>query len=677
MNINASLKRIRQITYWVLLSFAIYLIPKSYYQWKTTEEKLDQISKGANIEGFDTEKRIKVTEGRVEQWLQAAQDSNTPKTFCPPASDRKFWDKLDKPMKQSPKDMLIIGKPSPLAVLNEGAKQECFYNTGEWIPEIEKALREILSEPWSTQKTRSGKDFVDLAASTTAREISHALAMLGDKLSPGLVLETKKEIRKRIIDPYRKELGRAQISVGYFGSAPCPWLGGYRETNWIAVCVANIIYCSMVVDDIKEQASLIAKSKEPIEDYLKTFEADGSIAAGIRYWDYGFRHLLLIAELLDYKTNGNINLFDNPKLAKMVTYPFHTFIGKNKNQDLEFYPLFADNKNPYQTTDWLWDIINRRFEIPQDHVLVENRALYPEDSVGAAMDMLVYKSTQKNQSPKIKTEIKLDSSHYYPNNGVLTSRFNKGNEVVTIAGGNNGTEHNHNDIGSYTFFSKDTKNYWLPMFGDMGDVKYTDENFTAQGRYKVPLLSSFGHPVPVVNNQLQFASAKARSQVIKHSITNEKDSVKYDLLSAYNVPNLTELTREAIIHKTKDDGLEIIDSFTATFPINFESPIITATQPEQGIYDSKSNTITFEVKSGGQMFLATVYNADLIDAEIENIEAIDFAYKNKTTIRSTPYKIGLKLKEPALKGEITYKLSKLNTSNQPIESKAIPPRMED
>jgi hypothetical protein len=668
-----TLRTIRRVSYWLLIATGLYFVPKSYQQWKETEEKLDQISKGVEVEGFDTEKRLKITEDKIEEWLKETALKTTSKTFSPPSSNREFWEKLDKPEKMNPQDLYAISEPEPLVVIHEGTKQECYYNTGEWIPEIEKALKQLLVEPWGN-KDKHGREFVDLFSTIKARDISQCISMLEDKLSPGLVLSTKKEIRRRILDPYRKELKRAQISPGYFGGSPCPWLGS-RESNWIAVCVANIIYCSMVADDTAEQANLIAQSKEPIEEYLKTFEDDGSIPSGIRYWDFGFQHLLFLAELLDYRTSGNVNLFENPKLAKMVTYPFYTLIGKNLNQDLEFYPIFADNKNPTQTSDWVWEVIRQRFNVPENHILIESRKTFANETVGGVLDLLAYKETYPTEA-KINTNITLGNTHYYPNMGVLISRFDGGNQVVAIAGGNNGTEHNHNDLGSYTYFSKDTSNYWLPMFGDMGDVQYNDTNFTAEERYRVHLLSSYGHPVPLVDNQPQFTSKKARSIVLNHNLSEEKDTVTYDLLHAYDVPVLTALTREAVVIKSGETGLLITDKFSSVSPINFESPIIGAVAPTEPTIDTRLDTLSFELNKENEIFKVTVFNASNIKTEVKQLETENFDYSQITRIKTAPYRIALSLKQPQTKGEISYKLQKVNEKNKPIESKAIPPRKD-
>jgi len=670
-----SKKTLKSIGFYALIGIGLYVIPKSYKEWRATESKLEQISRGEDIGGFDTNQRIKVTAERVETWLKDAAQWQRSKTFCPPASDRRFWDLQEKPTKQAPEEFLTFAKDaSPIVIIYEGTRQECYYSTGQWLPEIEKALKTINSKPWGAPD-KHGKQYVDLKATTTARELSHCLAMLEDKLSPGIVLETKKQIRQRVIDPYRKELERYQVSEGYFGGSQCPWLGGY--SNWSAVCITNIIYSSMVCDDIKEQAYLIAKSKEPIEDYLKTFEEDGSIASGIRYWDYGLGHLLMLGELLGYKTQGKLDLMSNPKLAKMVTFPLHTLIGKNNNQDLEFYPLFADNKNPTKTNNWVWEVIKTRFDIPDSNKLAQDKVIAPHEADGAVMDLLTHLSNAKKTANKIATDIKDTTSHYFPDSGLLISRFNQGAEAVAIAGGNNGTEHNHNDLGSYTFFSKDTSNYWLPMFGDMGDIEYTPKIFTAEGRYIVPLFSSYGHPVPVVDNHLQITGVKAAATVLSHKISDTKDEIKYDLIKAYNVPELESLTRTAKIYKIDPEGLEINDEFKAAYPINFETAIISAVKPSTPVYDEKTNTASISTEFNSERFVVNIPNADQIKINVERLNAANFNYNSLTSIETPPYRISLSLKKKAVVGNINYRINKVRYVNRPIESKAIPPRKED
>jgi len=666
------LKKLRTISYWAIIALGLYIIPRSYHEWRATEEKLKQISRGAEIEGFNTERRLKASEENTAQWLIEHSDNNPNKTFCPPASNRMFWDMQTKPQKLGPYEAFTIEKAKPLDIITEGTRQECFYNTGEWLPSIEKALEEILNQDWG-KPNKHGQQYVDLFATHTARELSHSLAMLQDQLPPGLVIQVKKEIKKRILDPYRKELKRYQLAPGYYGSSQCPWLGEYIDTNWIAVCIANILYCSMVVDSPEEQAHLITESKEPIEDYLSTFEEDGSIAAGIRYWEYGLKHLLLIAELIELKTDGNISLYKNPKLKDMVVYPFNTLVGKNSNQDFEFYPLFADNKNPVKTDEWVWAIIKDRFALDEGHPLLD-RYFSPENQYGAALDLLMYRTSKKEKDTLIPVNLNKETSHFYASDGTLISRFNNGDEVVALVGGNNGTEHNHNDIGSYTFFSKNNVNYWLPVFGDMGDIEYGYLNFTRERRYTMPIYSSYAHPVPSINNQLQFASKKAQGKVVSHKISKEEDSVTYDLTDAYALKGLNNLTREATILKEGKDALIIKDTFTASAPVSFETAIIAAIKPKEATYNEKLNAQLIEFEITGERFLATVYNSNELNINIEEIASGNFSYQTSTTIKSNPYRISLTLKDKKREGTISYKLEKLKAENKPIEYKAIPPR---
>jgi hypothetical protein len=668
---GTKLKTIETIIFWIIMLLGAYIIPKSYKEWRETENKLQQISQGEAIEGFDTQKRIKITEDRVKSWLKESYGKDNSLTFSPPASNRKFWDSLEKPHQKHPQDIKDLNF-SPIEIIKTGTSQECFYNTGEWIPEINNALKEIIKENWHDESF--GRPFVDLYSTIKAREISNCIAMLEDKLNAGVVLQAKKEIRKRILDPFRRELEIYQVADRHFGRAMCPWLGG--TTNWTAVCITNIIYCSLVVDSIEEQANIIAKSKDPIENYLQCFESDGHLPSGIRYWRYGFKHLLMLSELLYKRTNGNIDILTNPKFKEIVVNPLNSYVGRNFNQDLEFYPLFADNKNPVKTEGWIWEILKKRYDLPKNHPLLVDREIEPFEEYGGVLDLLAYKSKQPESNPKEKVKVG-GSSHFFKSNGALISRYNNGDEVVAIAGGTNGTEHNHNDLGSYTFFSKDPSNYWLPIAGDMGDIKYRQYNFASATRYTIDLLSSYGHPVPVVNNQLQITGIAARSITLSHSISNQRDSVTYSLIHAYNVPELETLTRTAIVHKEKNTGLQIIDSFKASYPISFESPIITATNIEQKRINEKTNQIILEYNVENERFVITIENADKLSIDVKELDTIDFYYQRPTKVKTSPFRVGVSLKNRAQEGTIEYRIRKVQVANQPIEYKAIPPRKMD
>ncbi|MEB3374566.1 hypothetical protein SFC43_19425 [Bacteroides sp. CR5/BHMF/2] len=89
---------------------------------------------------------------------------------------------------------------------------------------------------------------------------------------------------------------------------------------------------------------------------------------------------------------------------------------------------------------------------------------------------------------------------YYEKAGILVSRPAEGSScpmAVSVKGGNNAENHNHNDIGSYAVaLGKNT------MAGDQGGpFSYPGDYFSAEAPTKYKIKGSFGHPVPVVDGK--------------------------------------------------------------------------------------------------------------------------------------------------------------------------------
>jgi len=70
---------------------------------------------------------------------------------------------------------------------------------------------------------------------------------------------------------------------------------------------------------------------------------------------------------------------------------------------------------------------------------------------------------------------------------------------------------------------------------DPGAEVYTARTFSAR-RYDSDVLSSFGHPVPVVAGQLQRTGADARARVLRTEFGEAQDVLALDLRAAYAFP---------------------------------------------------------------------------------------------------------------------------------------------
>lgn len=518
-------------------------------------------------------------------WLE--KNEPEPTTFAPDVNDRKFWDaQQEKTTKTSPPNPgeLVTGTVTAeklVEVIAEGTQQEMVFNTGEWIPAIEAALKQVVDYPWS--EAMQGQEFTDLHASQTAGTLARTLRGLGSKLDPSIQDKTLKTIREKVTGPFLKDAETYQVTPLRWGQDMCPWLEG--PSNWTAVCINNILYAILATEpDPKVRAHAIALAESPLEEYLGSAEEDGYLSSGIRYWNYGFGNLMMLNERLDKATGGNLTLSKNAKIRKMGEFKAGWVLWE-KN-DNEYFPLFADNNNPTGKRVWLDELCSRRLGAVQPKR--EPTASSDGGGLGVLEDLLSWlpkeDRTGKERGPQ--------ESVYYASAGALVSRHKDNKTVLAAKGGSNSEEHNHNDIGSYTLFKEGET-----VAGDPGTVIYTSEGFSA-ARYEGDVMSSYGHPVPVVGGHLQTTAKSAKGEVLSHTISAEKDEVVYDLTSAYKTPGLTLLKRTVTFEKTGKPKLTVTDEFQGTTPMEFETPIIT----ERGrVKDGVVGLGDFEAKFKGSM----------------------------------------------------------------------------
>ena len=154
---------------------------------------------------------------------------------------------------------------------------------------------------------------------------------------------------------------------------------------------------------------------------------------------------------------------------------------------------------------------------------------------------------------------------FYQDSGVLVSRPARGGRLgVTIKADGNGG-HSHNDIGSYSIGLGSTE----PVGDPGGPFFYNASTFTST-RYTSKLLNSFGHPVPVVDGQLQLEATKVTAPVLSTSFTPQQDVIAIDLSHAYAVPSLKALTRTMTYTRAASASVDITDEFTITRPVDLE-----------------------------------------------------------------------------------------------------------
>jgi hypothetical protein len=238
---------------------------------------------------------------------------------------------------------------------------------------------------------------------------------------------------------------------------------------------------------------------------------------------------------------------------------------------------------------------------------------------------------------------------YYNESGVLVVRPNNSNDGQGLFGtiklcGNLGG-HSHDDIGSYVISVNGVK-----LTGDVGGPLYYDATTFSSKRYDNPLMNSYGHPVPVINGNLQRRatvvcnSGSKSVRVLRKNFTKSVDSIIYNMKGAYYESALESLTRK-LIYSRQSNIIIISDKVEFSTPSRFEDALVSQkswkfTSNSTGYFTDANQTLYVSVISDTPFVLnrtkLTSYKVNFTRIGIHLLESV--MYAEVTMIFSTKEK---------------------------------------
>jgi hypothetical protein len=282
-------------------------------------------------------------------------------------------------------------------------------------------------------------------------------------------------------------------------------------------------------------------------------------------------HYLSLSELLRLATGGVIDLLDEPKMARVARFPDHVEIQP------KVFPTYADCMLNPQPLRWarLW-LDNRRGA--REHAVVPVPAeIDPFDGMGlqfAAEPLLWMFRTDDPRRPR-RAALSPGLRNWFDASSLLICRAGPATKrklSATLKGGNNGTNHHHNDLGTFTVVLDGRT-----LVVDPGTEIYSFRTFSTH-RYDSQLINSYSHPVPRVAGRLQETGSERRTRVLAKEFTDDTDRVVFDLRLAYDVPALRRLEREFLFDRRGDGSVTITDRVEFSSPSAFESALVTLGQ---------------------------------------------------------------------------------------------------
>ena len=394
-------------------------------------------------------------------------------------------------------------------------------------------------------------------------------------------------------------------------------------------------------EDPRERAWYVGVVEKLIRHSEDGFEPSGFYLEGVAYWVYGFSHYILAAELVRAVTGGGIDWLKQPRVEAVSHFGYRMEI-----QD-KAYPTFADCKRDVLPAQWIMHWLNNRKD-PEREVRVTGTPTAAFDPIhyqfAEIIHMLLFHQVDLNQA-YAGDEVR-GLREWFEDVQFLICRPRPGGQsrmAATFKGGHNGANHNHNDLGTFTVLLGREE-----LLTDPGAEVYTKRTFSVQ-RYEGNLLNSFGHPVPVVNGELQFPDATyhrtgygrdAYTLVVDSSFTDDRDRVIIEMDRAYKVPTLMNLIRAFTFDRTGSGSVEVCDKVKYSEPGSFETALIT-----YGDWDWDGQG-TLRVSMGEEAMLVEV------SSEGGELEFAHCVIKES----STPTRLSWRLKKPVLEAEIRFRV---------------------
>ena len=284
-------------------------------------------------------------------------------------------------------------------------------------------------------------------------------------------------------------------------------------------------------------------------------------------------------------------------------------------------PPFADCRAHTKMDSELVGYLNRVFGIGPPAAPAT-----PESAFKSLAWHFATETPVRRKSAALPTDSGLRS--YFDEVGVLVCRPGENSasrmSAAIKAGGNR--SHSHNDVGSFVI----SMDGGQPVGDPGGHHAYDNQTFGPK-RYEKQILNSFGHPVPVVDGQLQIDATTITPKVVKTQFSADEDRISIDLTEAYEVSALKKLTRNLTYSRKSGGGVSIDDHVIFTKPATFEIALSTRWKIEQ------TGPNSLEFTDSGKKLLAEITTPagfELTRKEIEELGAPPFT------------RIGLKLREP-------------------------------
>ena len=300
----------------------------------------------------------------------------------------------------------------------------------------------------------------------------------------------------------------------------------------------------------------------------------------------------------------------------------HIIAGRNKPGFDFIYSMTANFPN--LNVEWLVTGRGKMYKTQTD--------LFPVESLEAPQPAQIAPAAP--QEPQ-------QQNNWMPGHEVLINQAD--GLLLAAKGGNNGENHNHNDVGNFIIYGNSQ-----PLIIDLGVGAYNDKTFSSH-RYEIENTRSAYHNVPIINGEEQQNGSSFGSRNALFNTNGSTTTLTMDIAKAY--PTEARVKKWIRTYQqSSSQGITITDDYRLRkFLMPSQIVLICHGKPTlatPGTIRLKSNSGNYELH----------YDPSELTPDIEKITTLDTSTKNSWK-KASIYRILLTINSHAKKGMVTYSIT--------------------
>ncbi|NLZ37570.1 MAG: hypothetical protein GX897_08900 [Clostridiales bacterium] len=399
--------------------------------------------------------------------------------------------------------------------------------------------------------------YVDLFSAQTGALLAWIWYLGGEILDPVTPV-----IRARILSMLKNRIFHVYYEVKGEGNG---WMGDRGETlnNWTPWIVSNVLNAVMLCEtDIEKRIYALERSSVILDRFTKDYPEDGGCDEGPGYWGVAGASYFDCLEIISDMTGGEVALFDVPFVKRLCEYIV------DFNLCGSVYANFADASH---FSGGCPTLLSRMGRLCKSDKLCGYAAFkanklsfnsWSSSSTPYRSFKNLFEPYPACQPIPLKPE-----TIFYPNLEVLIVRSESGLSLAA-KGGHNAESHNHNDIGNFILFNRET-----PVFIDAGVEQYCKDTFSSK-RYTLWTMRSLYHNLPEINGCEQLNGKQYHANII----SCENGKLVLELKNAY--PEEAGINSYIRSVSLNDNCFACTDNISLNEPGKIAFSIICVEEPE-------------------------------------------------------------------------------------------------